>query len=150
MKKHPTFYLTVDVDYTRGSEGGLEQIYDFCEKRQIRPTLFITGSFATEYRELMIEAARRGYDLGTHGWKHGENPDEDFRRASPELQRDWIVRSTQAVAEATGVNPRIFRAPNLWVSEQTIQILEDEGYVLDSSVPSHRFDLGYGRVNYKD
>ncbi|HET9867356.1 MAG TPA: hypothetical protein VFQ06_08710, partial [Nitrospira sp.] len=47
-----------------------------------------------------------------------------------------------------GVRPVIFRAPNLWIGETTLRILEEEGYLYDSSVPARRFDLGFGRVHY--
>jgi hypothetical protein len=42
----------------------------------------------------------------------------------------------------------IFRAPNLWIGETTLRVLEEEGYLYDSSVPARRFDLGFGRVHY--
>jgi hypothetical protein len=87
--------------------------------------------------------------LGTHGWAHGGlEEDEDFRTASYEQQRTWIRRATRAVVEAAGVRPVIFRAPNLWIGETTLRVLEEEGYLYDSSVPARRFDLGFGRVHY--
>ena len=87
--------------------------------------------------------------LGTHGWAHGGlEEDEDFRTAGYEQQRDWIRRATEAVEQAAGVRPVIFRAPNLWISETTLRVLEEEGYLYDSSVPARRFDLGFGRVHY--
>jgi hypothetical protein len=74
--------------------------------------------------------------------------DEDFRTAGYDQQRDWIRRATEAVEQAAGVRPVIFRAPNLWISETTLRVLEEEGYLYDSSVPARRFDLGFGRVHY--
>jgi peptidoglycan/xylan/chitin deacetylase (PgdA/CDA1 family) len=62
-------------------------------------------------------------------------------------QRDWIRRATAAVHRASGVVPGAFRAPNLWIGETTFQVLEEEGYQIDSSVPSGRILLGYGRAN---
>ena len=38
--------------------------------------------------------------------------------------------------------------PNLWMSETTLRILEEEGYRYDSSIPAGRFDCGFGRVHY--
>ena len=86
---------------------------------------------------------------GTHGWAHGGlEEDEDFRTAGYEQQRDWIRRATEAVEQAAGVCPLIFRAPNLWVGETTLRVLEEEGYLYDSSVPAQRVNLGFGRVHY--
>jgi peptidoglycan/xylan/chitin deacetylase (PgdA/CDA1 family) len=89
--------------------------------------------------------------LGTHGWAHGGlEHDEDFRLAGYEQQREWIRRATDAVEQASGIRPVIFRAPNLRIGEATLRALEDEGYRYDSSVPARRFDMGFGRVHYTE
>ncbi len=111
--------------------------------------MFFTGRFAQAYPDLVRSCHERGHQLGTHGWAHGGlEEDEDFRTAGYEQQRDWIRRATEAVEQAAGVRPVIFRAPNLWISETTLRVLEEEGYLYDSSVPARRFDLGFGRVHY--
>jgi hypothetical protein len=140
-----SFYFSVDVDWVRGSESGVVGLYDFCERFGIQPTFFVTGQFAVEYSDVVREGAKRGYQVGTHGWQHDE--EEDFSRAPIEKQQHWIRQATQAVGGATGVSPDAFRAPNLWVSEVTLRVLEQEGYRIDSSVPSRRLTLGYGRRN---
>jgi hypothetical protein len=139
------FYFSIDVDYVRGSDAGLIALYEFCDRMRLAPTLFITGLFAVEYAELIAEAGRRGYQLGTHGWRHDAR--EDYRSAPYCKQRDWIRKATDAVHRASGVVPAAFRAPNLWIGETTFQVLEEEGYRVDSSVPSGRVLLGYGRAN---
>lgn len=140
-------FFTIDVDWIPGSHGGLEHLYGLIQEYRLCPTLFVTGRFAVEYPDLMQEAARRGYDLGTHGWAHGQDDDEDFKRGSYEDQKRWMLDSTAAVEQASGVRPRGFRAPNLSVSETTLRVLEECGYTYDSSVPAHRFDFFYGQVN---
>jgi len=61
------FHFTIDVDYVRGSEQGLQLLMDCCLKKKIVPTLFVTGMFAEEYPEYIAKAARYGFELGTHG-----------------------------------------------------------------------------------
>lgn len=143
------WHFTIDVDWVPGSEVGLEGLLDFCDRRRLKATIFVTGRFAENYADLIRECRRRGHELGTHGWEHGslEN-DEDFRSASYDQQRAWIRLATEAVEKASGVRPVVFRAPSLWVGETTLRALEDEGYRYDSSVPARRFDCGFGRVHY--
>lgn len=140
------FHFSVDVDYVPGSEGGLEPIFEMCERLKLKPTFFITGKFAQVYPDQVRECKRRGYELGTHGWLHGEGPDEDFGEASLEEQRRLLAISRDEVERASGIRPRIFRAPNLWMNEFTLSALEQEGYLIDSSVPTRRFDLGMGQI----
>jgi peptidoglycan/xylan/chitin deacetylase (PgdA/CDA1 family) len=142
-------YFTIDCDWVPGSQQGLEALLDCCDRYHMTATVFFTGRFAQAYPDLVRACHERGHQLGTHGWAHGGlEQDEDFRTAAYEQQRDWIRRSTDAVQQAAGVRPVIFRAPNLWIGETTLRVLEEEGYLYDSSVPARRCDLGFGRVHY--
>ena len=142
-------FFTIDCDWVPGSQKGLEAILDCCDRHHIKATVFFAGRFAQAYPDLVLDCHRRGHQLGTHGWAHGGlEKDEDFRTAGYEQQRQWIRWATEAVEQAAGVRPVIFRAPNLWISETTLRVLEEEGYLYDSSVPARRFDLGFGRVHY--
>ena len=142
-------HFTIDCDWVPGSEKGLEALLDCCDRYGMTATVFFTGRFAEAYPNLVRDCHERGHQLGTHGWAHGGlEEDEDFRTAAYEQQRTWIRQATQAVEQAAGVRPVIFRAPNLWIGETTLRILEEEGYLYDSSVPARRFDLGFGRVHY--
>lgn len=147
LKKPPQFLFTIDVDWIPGSQLGLEGLFRLCDQYGLPVTYFITGMFAKTYPDYIQEMVRRGDALGTHGWEHGINPHEDYRTASYSQQREWIQKSTEIVENVSGVRPVAFRAPNLWVSETTIKVLEDEQYRYDSSVPARRFDFGYGMVN---
>jgi len=143
------WHFTIDVDWVPGSETGLEGLLDFCDRWNLKATIFVAGRFAETYADLIRECRRRGHELGTHGWEHGSlEKDEDFRSAGYAQQRAWIQLATEAVEKASGVRPVVFRAPSLWISETTLRALEDEGYRYDSSVPARRFDCGFGRVHY--
>lgn len=148
-KSGKQFYFTIDCDWVPGSQVGLESLLECCDRVHIKATIFFAGRFAETYPDLVRECLQRGHQLGTHGWAHGGlEEDEDFRIASYEQQRQWIRRATDAVEKASGVRPVVFRAPNLWISETTLRVLEEEGYHYDSSVPARRFDMGLGRVHY--
>jgi len=143
------FYFTVDCDWVPGSQVGLASLLNSCDRMGIKATIFFAGRFAEAYPDLVRACRERGHQLGTHGWAHGSlEEDENFRTAPYEQQRQWIRRATDAVEKAAGVRPVAFRAPNLWISETTLRVLEEEGYRYDSSVPARRFDMGLGRVHY--
>jgi peptidoglycan/xylan/chitin deacetylase (PgdA/CDA1 family) len=147
----PRFYFTVDCDWVPGSQIGLQRLLNLCDQFRIKGTIFFAGRFAENYPDLVHECHRRGHQLGTHGWAHGGlEHDEDFRMAGYEQQRKWISQATDAVEQAAGIRPVIFRAPNLRIGDATLRALEDEGYRYDSSVPARRFDMGFGRVHYTE
>ena len=117
-------YFTIDCDWVPGSQKGLEALLDCCDRYRMTGTVFFTGRFAQAYPDLVRRCHERGHQLGTHGWAHGGlEDDEDFRTAGYEQQRDWIRRATEAVEQAAGIRPVIFRAPNLWISETTLRVM---------------------------
>ena len=149
-KPRKQFFFTVDVDWIPGSQSGLEGLYDFCRRYGLVGSFFFAGRFAQEYPELVRQAVALGHEVGTHGWEHGQKnkeEEENFRLASEQQQREWLVRSSEAVERAGGAVPRVFRAPNLLVSETTMRLLEELGYQYDSSIPARRFSVTYGKFN---
>ena len=142
------FHFTLDLDWVRGSEAGVRSLLELSRRHELPTSLFVAGRFAEDYPEVLQDALEQGHEIGSHGWEHGQNNDEDFRNGSYESQKQWIRQPTDAIEKATGVRPVMFRAPNLWVSETTLRVLVEDGYQLDSSIPAQRFDFGYGQVSY--
>ena len=47
---HPRhFYFTIDCDWVPGSQVGLEQLLDLCDRYQLAATIFFGGRFAEAY-----------------------------------------------------------------------------------------------------
>ncbi len=140
--------ISADVDWIPGSETGVDGLLDLCARKGIAGSFFFTGGFARDYPERVRAVRDAGHDIGTHGWEHGLDPAEDYRLRSRDDQREWIRRFTDMVEQAAGLRPRMFRAPNLSVSETALALLDEEGYEIDSSVPALRYDMGVGAVSY--
>lgn len=147
MRPQRTFCFTFDADWIPGSGPGYERILTLCAQYSLRPTVYVTGRFAEDYPDLVRESARRGHDIGSHGWQHPQDVEEDFGAGTSEQQRVWLDRGTEAIERICGVRVHSFRAPNLRIHERTLTVLEDAGFDTDSSVPARRFDLGYGQVS---
>lgn len=142
------FFFTIDCDWIPGSEYGLKRILDVAKDFKLKSTLFVVGRFALDCPEA-IKEAEENYDceIGSHGWEHGLRTDEDYKSADYEQQKKWIIQSIEAIKKTTGSRPLSFRAPNLWISETLLSVLEETGFLFDSSVPARRFDFWRGQVN---
>jgi hypothetical protein len=140
-------HFSVDFDWVPGSEKSVPKLFDLFQKYQLRPTLFFTGGFASAYPEIVQQAMHLSYEIGTHGHNHGLDSKENFGPETPyQVQKELICRSTEAVSRITSVQPVMFRAPLLNISQITFEILCEQGYTIDSSVPARRFDFGAGCV----
>lgn len=144
-----TLCFTVDLDWVPGSEEAVPTLLDLCDEYQLLGTYFAAGRFALEHPSLLAEVSRRGHEVGTHGWEHGLKQYEDYSTAPISEQRRWLERATRTVTAAVGSRPFSFRAPNLWVREDTLAVLEELDYRYDSSVPARRYDAGFGRLKHQ-
>jgi peptidoglycan/xylan/chitin deacetylase (PgdA/CDA1 family) len=110
---------------------GLLAALAFFDRACIRATLFVIaeGLADPQQRELLQEAVRRGHEVASHSLSH---------RKLGGLQRDdkrrEIFESRDRIAAALGVEPRGFRAPGFDIDRETFELLDEAGYLYDSSL----------------
>ncbi|MES2660960.1 MAG: polysaccharide deacetylase family protein [Verrucomicrobiota bacterium] len=83
-------------------------LLDLLDRHQTKAIFFMIGEKVRAHPELACEVIRRGHEIGNHTLTH---PAGSFWCASP--WRTWreIAGGQQAIEEATGKKPRLFRAP---------------------------------------
>lgn len=145
MMKH--FHFTIDCDFIPNSNIVFDELMGFIDRNNLKPTFFLTGKFAEMYPDLSKELACK-YEIGSHGLQHGLCPEESFSDKISYSEKCSILKeSTQLIEKHTNVRPTIFRAPCLEMSNDTFRILKGLGYLIDSSIPSRRFDFFNGSIN---
>jgi peptidoglycan/xylan/chitin deacetylase (PgdA/CDA1 family) len=90
-------------------------ILDVLQSRGTSATFFVLGRHADRWPELVKRIADEGHQLGNHGYFHRK-----LHRRTPGYVRDDLTRGADAIERASGVRPRVFRAPhgfrNPWVT----------------------------------
>jgi len=109
----------------------LPRFLDLFDSHGIRATFFVVGEDAARpaHRAVLRDALARGHELGNHSYSHPYN----FRQLSREQKVEEIERGEAEIADAVGERPRGFRTPSFDVDEETVQLLDERGYVYDSS-----------------
>jgi peptidoglycan/xylan/chitin deacetylase (PgdA/CDA1 family) len=82
------------------------QILDLLDRYKITASFSMIGRSAAEYPEIAREVARAGHLIVNHTWDHA-----DLAPLDETGVHDEIARATDAIHQATGDTPRIFRAP---------------------------------------
>ncbi len=139
--------ISVDVDHFPGSEVGVGRILDLFDDKKISSSFFITGKFGEEYPEVVREIDKRGHEIGCHGYSHGLDVEENFVILPYEQQVERIAKATEILGNIIKRKVTTFRAPYAKADGTTIRALENQGYTIDSSVTSRRFDFGMGVSN---
>jgi peptidoglycan/xylan/chitin deacetylase (PgdA/CDA1 family) len=90
-------------------------ILDVLKREGVKATFFVLGRHADRWPALVKRMADEGHQLGNHGYFHRK-----LHRRTPGYVRDDLTRGAQAIERASGVRPRVFRAPhgfrNPWVT----------------------------------
>lgn len=138
-------YLTFDVeewvlpeDYCINSnynnnvvfaEKGCRKILQLLDKYGIQSTFFVTGYFAERNVSLIKEICSYGHEIASHGYKHFS-----LTKLDGKYLNDSIAKSSLILSKITKKNIKGFRAPNLAVDEEVLDIIQKNGFSYDSSL----------------
>nr|MBO2472018.1 polysaccharide deacetylase [Bacillota bacterium] len=112
--------LTFNVDWGTEFVPGLLDVLD---ARGVRATFFPTGRWAEAEPELVREIARRGHELGNHGYRH-DHP----KQLNDAALRDHIVRTQRLLRELTGAETRLYAPPYGEVDARIARIAAEAGH----------------------
>lgn len=108
-----------------GNVGAL-RLLELLDRERVRAGWLVNGRTVEEYPDVVKAIAASGHDLIGHSFAQdlGMYTFED-----PEQERENIRRTTEVIREATGKSPVGWVSPRATASEQTVELLLDEGYV---------------------
>jgi peptidoglycan/xylan/chitin deacetylase (PgdA/CDA1 family) len=115
----------------RGVEEGLPKLLALLESLGVRATFFTTGEVAQKYPEAARAVIAGGHELACHGMSHTA-----FTAMSPDAARAEIVESAAILREFAPVTS--FRAPYLKFPDAYLGLLENAGFVVDSSQAKYK------------
>lgn len=132
--------ITIDVEEdcppmltsTRGMEEGLPKLLDLFKKERVKATFFVTGMMAEQYPDLIHRIPEEGHELGCHGHTHAR-----FDRMKKEEAR-IALKKAGSILRQFEEQVVSFRAPNLQFPESYLELLEEEGFLYDSSIAAYK------------
>ena len=122
-------------------ERGLLPLLDLMDGAGARGTFYVLGPCAVRHPELVREIARRGHEIGSHGWSH-----DLVYEMTPERFHDETKRSLDVVGEVTNRAIRSYRAAYFSITKRSLWALDTLaalGITTDSSIfPVHNWRYG--------
>ena len=125
--------------YEDRMEYGVNIILEILQRHSIKATFFILGYIAKKHPELVRKIAVQGHEIGSHGFYHRMVD----KMTKKEFKED-LVSSKAVLEDITGTHVKIYRASSWSVSPDTywaLLILEEEGFICDSSIQPYRTPL---------
>lgn len=87
-------------------ESNTRKILSILEKYNARATFFLIGYQVPEYPDIVLDEFNAGHEIGNHSWNHGY-----ASNLSPSEQIDQLSKCNEAIKQATGNYPTVFRCP---------------------------------------
>ncbi len=119
------------TNLSRGAYGpkqGVPRILDMLDCHQVKATFFIPGVVAEHYPEVVKEIARRGHDIGFHGYLH-----EESTKTTYEQENATMHRSEKIIYNLTGQKMVGHRAPGGVIHEYSLRLFLEHGYIYSSN-----------------
>ena len=142
--------LTFDIEYDFGSsakeatfgavEPFLQRLPSFAKDSGAVFTLFIQGDLVARFAHYFQEL-QAGHELGLHGYAHELwGSAKWFLPHHPthvNMRRELLEQSLNCFADNNLIRPTSFRAPDLVADQDTLRLLEEHEFIVDSSAPSY-------------
>jgi polysaccharide deacetylase family protein (PEP-CTERM system associated) len=119
-------------------EASTHHLLDLLAETGVRATFFVLGWVAERQRSLVRRIKVEGHEIGSHGYAH-----QRLHHLSPDEFRQDLLRSRRVLEDIVGKAVTIYRAPSFSIVPRTLwalDVLIEEGYVLDSSIYPTRHD----------
>jgi peptidoglycan/xylan/chitin deacetylase (PgdA/CDA1 family) len=116
-----------------GARVGVPRILAFLEREQLPATFFVPGhtieSFPAETERILAA----GHEVAHHSWAHVDPSGQADHEERADLERGL------ATLERIGIRPDGFRSPSADMSPHTLALLEEHGFLYDSSLMADDF-----------
>ena len=117
-----------------GARVGVPRILALLEEHAICATFFVPGANAERYPDLVQEIHHRGHEIGHHGYLH-----EHVTKLTPDEERTVLEKGFAALERVTGVRPQGYRSPAWDLTDHSLQLFQEFGFLYDSSMMADDF-----------
>jgi polysaccharide deacetylase family protein (PEP-CTERM system associated) len=126
-------------------ERNTDRMLELLRARGVKATCFVLGWVAERFPQLVRRIHAAGHEIASHGYGH-----DLIYSLKPEAFREDLRRSKAILEDLSGERVLGYRAPSFSITDWSIDILRDEGFVYDSSsFPTVAHDR-YGKLTGMD
>jgi len=123
-----------------GARVGVPRVLELLKRYDIPATFFIPGHTVDSFPEPVDAILKGGYEIAHHSYAHVD-PSEQ----TPDEEREDMERALRTF-ERIGVKPVGFRSPSLDFSAVTLSLVEQLGFIYDSSLMADDFRPYHPRI----
>jgi len=128
--------LTTPTPISRGEFGVVAamRLVELLRRYAIATTWFVPGLTIDTYPDACRHIAAAGHEIAHHGYDHVAP-----RQLSRADEAEQLERGSAAIERLTGQRPRGYRSPGWDLSANSVELLNERGFVYDSSLMGHDY-----------
>ncbi len=112
-----------------GGKVAVPKILELLAEEDLKGTFFVPGWTAEKYLDRMEAIVKGGHEIGHHGYLH-----EWIHPDYPDKEREALEKGLESLKKTVGVRPLGYRSPAGETSENMISMLQEYGFLYDSSL----------------
>jgi peptidoglycan-N-acetylglucosamine deacetylase len=116
-----------------GARVGVPRLLQMLERHALPATFFVPGHTLESFPEPSLAIVEAGHEVAHHSYAH-----VDPSRQTPAEERADMERGMAAL-DRLGVHPSGYRSPSADMSPATLPLLEEHGFLYDSSLMADDF-----------
>ncbi|KYC48937.1 MAG: 4-deoxy-4-formamido-L-arabinose-phosphoundecaprenol deformylase ArnD [Candidatus Methanofastidiosum methylothiophilum] len=128
--------FTVDTEYDfppvlnteKGLDEGIPILLSIFEEHGVKATFLVTGEVADNRPDILKEIYLKGHEVGSHSYHH-----KSIKSQTKFEIENEVTLATKAIEKAIGKKPVSFRAPGHSACNDLMEILQEEGYLVEAS-----------------
>jgi peptidoglycan-N-acetylglucosamine deacetylase len=123
-----------------GARVGVPRILKFLAEREVEATFFVPGHTVESFPEETDAVLRAGHEVAHHSYAHVDPSTQEPEEERADMERAW------ATLERIGVRPLGYRSPSADLSEATLGLVEEFGFLYDSSLMADDYRAFHPRI----
>jgi peptidoglycan/xylan/chitin deacetylase (PgdA/CDA1 family) len=116
-----------------GARVGVPRLLNLLAEQQLPATFFIPGHTIESFPEMVEAILQAGHEVAHHSYAHVDPSEQSYEEERQDMERAWQVLAR------IGVTPLGFRSPSADYSQHTLSLLEEFGFLYDSSLMADDF-----------
>jgi peptidoglycan/xylan/chitin deacetylase (PgdA/CDA1 family) len=111
-----------------GARVGVPRILELLRSHGLDATFFVPGHTVESFPAETASILEAGHEVGHHSYTHVDPSEQSADEERADMERAW------ATLAGIGVTPLGFRSPSADMSDATLELIEEHGFLYDSSL----------------
>src|SRR5438477_6294468 len=125
-----------------GARVGVPRVLELLDRHELRATFFVPGHTVESFPHETSSILEAGHEVAHHSYAHVDPSQQTRDDELADMERGL------AVLERIGVRPLGYRSPSADLSESTLELVEEHGFLYEPSLMADHYRTFHPRIGH--